>query len=162
MCEVGCGSGRLAPYLASLGLDSRGIDLSPEMIRVARRDYPGHTFDVGDLRSMPYDDASLAGIVGWYSLMYLSPQDRPAAFAELARVVVPGGYLTMAFKMGDNALRRGGARLDLGVGFDIYWYSHEHLDELLTAAGFEVVFWAGRPAEADEPQPGGYLIARRT
>jgi ubiquinone/menaquinone biosynthesis C-methylase UbiE len=61
------------------------------MIRVARRDYPGFSFDVADMRELPFDDASLASVVCWYSLMFLAPSDRPAAFSELARVV-KGGY----------------------------------------------------------------------
>jgi 2-polyprenyl-3-methyl-5-hydroxy-6-metoxy-1,4-benzoquinol methylase len=36
--DIGCGTGRLEPFLAARGLSPRGIDLSPEMIRVARRD----------------------------------------------------------------------------------------------------------------------------
>src|ERR1700727_687283 len=66
--DVGCGTGRLAPYLAARGLGPRwgarglgprGFDLSPEMIRVARRDHPGFDFDVADLRELPFGDASL-------------------------------------------------------------------------------------------------------
>jgi hypothetical protein len=43
------------------------------MIRVARRDQPGFAYEVADLRELPFPDASLAGIVCWYSLMYLAP-----------------------------------------------------------------------------------------
>jgi ubiquinone/menaquinone biosynthesis C-methylase UbiE len=60
------------------------------MIRVARRDHPGFDFGVADLRDLPFADASLAGVVCWYSLMYLAPSDRSAAFGELARVVKAG------------------------------------------------------------------------
>jgi ubiquinone/menaquinone biosynthesis C-methylase UbiE len=107
--DAGCGTGRLEPYLAARGLVPSGIDLSPEMIRVARRDHPGFGFDVADLRDLPFGDASLGGVVCWYSLMYLTPSGRPAAFRELARVVKPGGYLVTAFKAGDSQVRRGGA-----------------------------------------------------
>ena len=61
--DAGCGTGRLEPYLAARGLSPGGIDLSPEMIRVARRDHPGFDFDVADLRELPFGDASLAGVV---------------------------------------------------------------------------------------------------
>jgi ubiquinone/menaquinone biosynthesis C-methylase UbiE len=37
--------------------------------------------------------------------MYLAPEDIAAAFAELYRVVKPGGYLVTAFKAGDGSLR---------------------------------------------------------
>jgi SAM-dependent methyltransferase len=157
--DVGCGTGRLAPYLAARGLVPRGVDLSPEMIRVARRDHPGVPFDVADVRSLPFEDSSLGGVVCWYSLMYLAPSDRPRAFRELARVLRPAGYLATAFKAGDNRLRRGGRTV--GVEFDIYWLSPEEMRRQATDAGFHVVYWAGRPADPDEHQPQGYLIAQR-
>jgi len=160
--DVGCGTGRLEPYLAAKGLSPHGIDLSPEMIRVARRDHPGFDFDVADLRALPFDDASLAGLVCWYSLMFLAPADRPTAFSELARVLKPGGYLATAFKAGDSQVRRGGRSTGLGVEFDVYWLSPDEMERRLTEAGFATVFWAGRPAQGEEGSPQGYLLARRS
>jgi len=161
VADVGCGTGRLEPFLAARGLSPCGVDLSPDMIRVARRDNPGFEYQVADLRELPFGDASLAGVVCWYSLMYLAPADRPAAFAELARVVRPGGYLVTAFKAGDGTLRRGGLSMGSGIGFDIYWLSPAEMERLVSDAGFTPVFWAGRAAEKAEPQPQGYLVARR-
>ncbi len=160
--DIGCGIGRLAPYLASKGLSPHGIDLSPEMIHVARRDHPGFGFDVADLRELPFEDASLAGVVCWYSLMFLAPADRPAAFGELARVVKPGGYLVTAFKAGDSRVRRGGRSTGLGVEFDVYWLSPEEMERRAASAGFATVFWGGRPAEGQEGSPQGYLLAKRS
>jgi SAM-dependent methyltransferase len=160
--DVGCGTGRLEPYLAARGLSPRGLDLSPEMIRVARRDHPGFGFDVADLRELPVEDASLDGVVCWYSLMYLTHSDRPAAFSELARVLKPGGYLVTAFKAGDSRLRRGGRSTGLGVEFDVYWLSPDEMESRLTEAGFATVFWGGRPAERQEGSPQGYLLVQRS
>jgi SAM-dependent methyltransferase len=160
--DIGCGTGRLEPCLAASGLSLRGIDLSPEMIRVARRDYPGFEFDIADLRELPFEDASLAGVVCWYSLMYLVPSDRPAAFSELARVVKSEGYLVTAFKIGDSQVRRGGRSTGLGVEFDVYWLSPDEMERRVTDAGFSTVFWRGRPAEGQEGSPQGYLLAQRS
>ena len=160
--DAGCGTGRLEPYLAARGLSPAGIDLSPEMIRVARRDHPGFGFDVADLRELPFGDASLAGAVCWYSLMFLAPADRPAAFSELARVLKSGGYLVTAFKAGDNQVRRGGRSTGLGVEFDVYWLSPDEMERRLIDAGFVAVFWGGRPAEGLEGSPQGYLLAQRS
>jgi SAM-dependent methyltransferase len=132
------------------------------MVRVARRDHPDFDFDVADLRALPFADASLAGAVCWYSLIYLAPEDRPLAFGELARVVRPGGHLVTAYKVGDNGVRRAGRATSLGVEFDVYWLSPEEMERQMTDAGFTPVFWAGRPAEEHEGSPQGYLIARRT
>jgi SAM-dependent methyltransferase len=159
--DIGCGTGRLDPFLAERGLAPRGIDLSPEMIRVARRDRPGFDYEVADLRELPFPDASLAGIVCWYSLMYLAPSDRPAAFAEIARAVKPGGYLVTAFKVGDGSLRRAGRTLGLGVEFDIYWLTPDEMERRVNDAGFATVFWGGIPPEKEGASTQGYLIARK-
>ena len=159
VADLGCGTGRLAPFLAERGLSPCGVDLSLEMVRHARRDHGRYPFAVADVRALPFEDASLDGALGWYSLMYLAPAERGAAFTEIARVLRPGGHLAMAFKEGDDAVRRGGATL--GVGFDVYWHSRPEVAGRLDAAGLDVVLWAGRPAEPDELQPQAYVVARR-
>jgi SAM-dependent methyltransferase len=159
--DIGCGTGRVDPFLATRGLSLCGIDLSPEMIRVAPREQPEIDYEVADLRDLPFADDSLAGIVCWYSLMYLAPSDRPAAFAELARVVKPGGYLVTAFKAGDGSLRRGGRTTGLGVEFDIYWLSPDEMERRVNDAGFATVFWGGIPPEKEEASAQAYLIARK-
>ena len=151
--DIGCGTGRLDPFLAARGLAPRGIDLSPEMVRVARREQPGFEYEVADLRKLPFADASLAGLVCWYSLMYLAPSDRPGAFAELARVVTPGGYLVTAFKAGDSSLRRGGRTTGLGVEFDIYWLSPDEMERRGTTPGSAPSSGAGFPRRRRAPLP---------
>ncbi|GAA1518021.1 class I SAM-dependent methyltransferase [Kribbella lupini] len=160
--DIGCGTGRLAPYLSSQGLSPRGVDLSPGMVEVARRDHPGFTFEVGDLRHLPFEDASLAGVVCWFSLIFLPPTEREPAFAELARVVRPGGYFVTAFKPGDGKVRRGGRAAGLGVEYDGYWLPADEMDARATAAGFTTVFRGVRPPDEDDPHTYVYLLSRRT
>ena len=160
--DIGSGTGRLTPHLTSRGLTPRGIDLSPEMVRVARRDHPGVTFDVGDVRALPLADASLAGAVCWYSLIFLAPSDRPGAFRELARVVKPGGHLMTAAQPGDGSHQRRGRSTGLGIEFDAYWMSPEEMQQHMSEAGFTTIFWGGRPPEDVENSPAAYLLARRT
>ncbi|MGI3782624.1 MAG: class I SAM-dependent methyltransferase [Janthinobacterium lividum] len=161
VADIGCGTGRLEPYLAAQGLRPSGLDLSPEMVRVARRDHPEFDFDVADLRDLPLADASVAGVVCWYSLMYLAPDDRPGAFAELARVTRPGGHLVTAWKLGDDSPRRGGRTTGLGIEFDIWWLSTPTMEDAVTRAGFDTLFWAGRPAQDGEDSPSAYLVSRK-
>jgi len=57
------------------------VDLSPGMVVVARREYPDFANEVADLRELPFADASPAGVVCWFSLIYLAPNARVRAFA---------------------------------------------------------------------------------
>lgn len=71
VADIGCGPGRITPYLAGLGLDVFGIDLSPGMIEVARREHPELRFEVGTMTALNLENDSLAGALGWYSLIHL-------------------------------------------------------------------------------------------
>jgi SAM-dependent methyltransferase len=164
VADVGCGTGRLLPYLASRGLSPRGADLSPRMIEVAQRENPGFAYEVADLRELPFQDASLAGVVCWFSLIFLAPDARARAFAELGRVVKPGGYLVTAFKHGDGTAHRNapGSRVgSLGIDFDRYWLSPREMEDRFAAAGFAPVFQGSTPPEEAQP-PYGYMLVRRT
>jgi len=50
VADLGCGPGHIARYLHEQGVDMVGIDLSPEMVRVATDLNPGLAFRVGDMR----------------------------------------------------------------------------------------------------------------
>ena len=49
VADVGCGPGHVTAHLRDSGLDAFGIDLSPVMIDVARREHPGLRFEVGSM-----------------------------------------------------------------------------------------------------------------
>ena len=85
VADVGCGTGRLLPYLAGRGLSPRGVDLSPKMIEVAHREHPGFAYEVADLRRLPFEDASLAGDFDRY---WLSAQEMENRFAAAGFAVV--------------------------------------------------------------------------
>jgi hypothetical protein len=81
-------------------------------------------------------------------------------FAELHRVVQPGGYLLHAFKVGDGVHHLSNAYghdLDL----DVYWYDPADITSLLTDAGFtEVATLTHAPLEY-EKQPQAYVLVRK-
>src|SRR4029079_6279649 len=49
VCELGCGPGPVARNLKDCGVDIRGIDLSDEMVNVARRLNPDIPFSQDDM-----------------------------------------------------------------------------------------------------------------
>src|SRR2546426_6754022 len=59
------------------------------------------TFAQGDMRTLPLSDASLAGIVAFYSLIHLERGAAGGVLTELTRVLIPGGLLLLAFHGGE-------------------------------------------------------------
>jgi len=86
--DVACGSGKLTAQLASLaGPKGRvvGIDFSPQMLEVARRDNPGIEFVEGDALKLPFDDASFDASTIAFGLRNLAEPIR--GLREMLRVV---------------------------------------------------------------------------
>ncbi|MGW3996829.1 class I SAM-dependent DNA methyltransferase [Amycolatopsis sp. NPDC004772] len=159
--DLGCGPGRLTGYLASLGLDVFGVDLSPGMVEVARRTHPGLRFEVGSLAALDLGDGQLAGAVAWYSLIHTPPAELPPVVAELARVLAPGGRLLTGFQVGDER-RHITHSYGHDVSFDAYRLPPDHVAELCVAAGLVVEARLVRePHGPYEKTSQAYLLARK-
>ncbi|MEV4187957.1 class I SAM-dependent methyltransferase [Streptosporangium canum] len=159
VADVGCGSGRITAYLRELGMDTFGIDLSPAMIEVARRDHPGLRFEVGSMTDLELADASVAGLVAWYSLIHVPDDEIGAAFTHFRRVLRPGGPLLLGFHVGDES-----RLLTQGYGgHPMKVYVHRRRPGQVAAwlddAGFMVE--AQMTLSSAESTFGGVLMARR-
>jgi demethylmenaquinone methyltransferase/2-methoxy-6-polyprenyl-1,4-benzoquinol methylase len=85
--DVACGSGKLTVQLARLaGARGRviGIDFSPRMLEVARRDHPGIEFVEGDALKLPFEDASFDASTIAFGLRNLA--DPIGGLREMLRV----------------------------------------------------------------------------
>ncbi|GAA2894943.1 class I SAM-dependent methyltransferase [Pseudonocardia halophobica] len=161
LIEVGSGPGHVTAHLRELGLAIRGIDLSAAMVDLARRAYPDVTFDVGDMGALDASDASLAGLVAWYSIIHVPPAHLPAVFAEFHRVLEDGGHLLVAFQVGDDVLHFDEA-FGHRVSLDFHRLRPDAVAVLLDEAGFDVVATLVRapaPASAATKIPQASLIA---
>jgi len=144
VADVGCGPGHVTAHLAALGLPVRGIDLSPGMVDVARRDNPGLAFEVGDLTALPVPAGAWAGAVVSYSIIHLDAAGRRAAFAELARAVVPLGWVLICFHVSRHDQEVGShLRLerwwDHDVDLTINFLDPSQVADELDGAGFTVM-----------------------
>ncbi|MFI7359960.1 class I SAM-dependent methyltransferase [Streptomyces avidinii] len=160
VADLGCGPGRVTAHLDGLGVRAFGVDLSPAMVAVARRTYPGLRFEVGSMAALDVADGVLGGVLAWYSTVHTPPSELPSLFAEFARVLAPGGHLLIAFKTGDEQIR-----LDHAYGhpvdLDVYWTPPALIADLLTGAGLTEVARLVREAAAGEGSPQGFLLARK-
>ena len=94
--DIGCGTGSLALRLASGAASIHGLDISSEMIRIARgkaetEGAANVSFHVGSLDSFElFEPASLDGVCA-YSLLHLV-EELPAALGRIYRLLRPGGF----------------------------------------------------------------------
>lgn len=141
--DLGCGPGHITGYLRSLGVDARGIDMVPEFIAHAQAAHPGGRYQLGSIEDLDVVDHSIAGILAWYSLIHLPPQNLDGVLAEFRRAVAPAGTVVLGLFDGDEV-----AAFDHKV-VTAYRWPVDEFSERLTRAGFTEVDRLQRPREGD-------------
>jgi SAM-dependent methyltransferase len=87
--DVGCGAGRAVAELADQGVRVMGIDVSDQMIALARGRCAYGEFRVGDANALPLGNGEAAGYRADKVIHALADPGR--ALAEARRVLAPGG-----------------------------------------------------------------------
>jgi ubiquinone/menaquinone biosynthesis C-methylase UbiE len=99
ICDLACGQGRVARYLAERGARVTGIDLSARLLAIARRHEAaqplGITFAQADARSLAgIADGAFDGVLCFLALMDIA--DLAPTFHSVARVLRAGGWFVFA------------------------------------------------------------------
>lgn len=99
--DVACGTGIVARHVAGrLGPEGEvtGVDVNPAMLGVARERAAGSEveirFEEAAAEQLPFPDASVDVVLCQQALQFFA--DRPAALAEMSRVLRPGGRLGLS------------------------------------------------------------------
>lgn len=159
--DVGCGPGHVGGYLREAGLDITGVDLSPNMIELARRLNPEIRFEVADMRRLTAADGTFGGIAAFYSVIQIPREEVPAVLREIRRVLIPSGLLLVAVHGGSGIVSTQ-EFMGRQVPFEATLFEKDELVDLITAARFEVTTATVRaPYEFELETPRLYVAATR-
>jgi 2-polyprenyl-3-methyl-5-hydroxy-6-metoxy-1,4-benzoquinol methylase len=91
--ELGCGTGYFTRALASTGAQISAIDISSDLLALARRECPHEsvTFETQNAYALTYPDETFDSVVGSSVLHHL---ELDAALREIWRVLKPGGSIS--------------------------------------------------------------------
>lgn len=151
--DVGCGPGQWTSFLVEHGVDIDGIDPTPEFVAAARRRYPLVRFEVGRAERIEAADATLGGILSWFSLFHTAPEEIGSALREFARCLRPGGGLALGFFEGPRL-----EPFDHAVTTAYYW-PLDALSARIEACGFVVTRAERRTDPGVRSQ--GFITAER-
>ncbi|MGH9031312.1 MAG: class I SAM-dependent methyltransferase [Acidimicrobiia bacterium] len=144
VADVGCGPAHIAGFLAARGVDVCGIDLSTEMVAIARSRYPTIPFVAGNMVALGLRRGALAGITAFYSLIHLPRDLVGTALAELRRVLRPDGRLLLAVHGGEGEVHRD-SWYDRPVKMAATLFPRDDLLRDIAGAGFVVEESVTRP-----------------
>ena len=91
--DVGCGTGHYVSSFGSKGFDIIGIDISPSMIKKAKRNFPDYKFEVANaLDGNVFQPDTFTHILSMYFTIYYF-KDKTQFFQNCFNWLLPGGYL---------------------------------------------------------------------
>jgi len=98
--EIGCGTGTLtlaAKRSAGASGEATGIDIAPEMVAAAKRKadrrHAAVSFQLGSIDNIPFPDSRFDAVMCSFMIFHMPDEVRRKGFAEIRRVLKPGGHL---------------------------------------------------------------------
>jgi SAM-dependent methyltransferase len=161
--DLGCGpGGQTTAFLHVLGVDVRGMDLSPAAVSEAAARHPQIPFDAGDMLALPLPDESAAGLVAFYAIVHFSAAQLRTAAGGMHRVMRAGAPLLLSFHVGDEVVHVD-EMFGRRASVDFLFHPVERVEAALRGAGFADVEITVRDAypEVEHPTRRAYVLARR-
>jgi len=146
--DVACGPGNISKFLLEEKpqLRVQGIDLSPQMINLARLNNPTAVFEIRDSREILSLKKTFDAIVAGFFLPYLSRDEVSQFIINVRAILRSGGIFYISTMEGDykNSGYQSNNNLDRVY---IYYFQEKFLLEQLKLAGFEIVRINRKPFE---------------
>lgn len=143
--DVGCGPGQHTNYMIEKGFNVEGIDLSKEMIRIAKKKVPEGIFSIKDIRNLSFSDNSFDGLLAAYSLIHIPTKELHLTLRGFYRVLKPKGYMLLIVQKGksdqivDEPLKEGEKTF-------INFFTKKRLSNYLSDVGFSIVDMIEKPS----------------
>ena len=142
--DVGCGSGVKSKYLRARELAAVGIDISENLLAIARRESPDGDFRKLSMLELEQVPETFDGVFAQASLLHIAKADAPTAVRKMAGRAKPGGFVYVAVKEArpDQPEERIEKESDYGFEYERFfsYFSMEELKRYFSDAGLETVF----------------------
>jgi ubiquinone/menaquinone biosynthesis C-methylase UbiE len=122
--ELACGPGNITKFLLQKNphLKIYGIDLSPQMIELAKVNNPSAEFEIMDCRNIGLLQKKFDAIMCGFCLPYLSKEEALSLIGDATRLLLPGGSIYISTM--EDAYSTSGIRTS-SYGDKMYMYFHE-------------------------------------
>lgn len=135
--NIGSGPGRDGLLLQAKGVDVLCLDASSAMVELSTK--RGLPSVLGDFMDLPFEDESFDGVWAYTSLLHIPKTEINSAFAEIHRVLKPGGVLGLGLIEGDEEAYKESSGVNMPRLFT--YYTREEAEALLESHEFESFYF---------------------
>ncbi|PIN75752.1 hypothetical protein COV18_02805 [Candidatus Woesearchaeota archaeon CG10_big_fil_rev_8_21_14_0_10_37_12] len=165
--DVGCGSGNVTNDLVSKHrLNVVAIDISPAMIKLAKKRFPKLDVRKMDLRDLKFSSGCFDGIFANYSLIHISEDDVLDALKGFYHVLKKNGLLYLSLQEPTSVKQKDGlypVAYNKKVKMFINLFSEKEIVTYLKKAGFKILWTDRRKANKKFEFPFNklFLVAKK-
>lgn len=161
--DLGCGCGHTTKFLAKNGAkEIIGIDLSPEMVKIAQKLNENLNFEVGNMLDLHKNDGEFGAISAFYAIVHFTCEEIERAFSEIYRVLRSSGQFLFCFHVGDETVNLD-EFLNQKVKITFYFFEVDKILQLLEKVGFKVKETIIRYPykDVEHPSKRAYILAEK-
>ncbi|OGI12482.1 hypothetical protein A3K64_04185 [Candidatus Micrarchaeota archaeon RBG_16_36_9] len=100
--DAGCGPGVDSGYMKARGFEVLGVDLSEEMLKIAKQKFPKIHFELADLRALKLKPNSFDGILASCSLIHIPKKDIIPTLQNFNKFLKRDGKIYIALQAGKS------------------------------------------------------------
>jgi ubiquinone/menaquinone biosynthesis C-methylase UbiE len=136
--DLGCGCGHTTRFLADAGVKNLvGIDLSPEMVKIAKKLNKNLEFEVGNMLELDKTDEEFGAVLAFYAIVHFTYEEIERAFREIYRVLKFSGQFLFSFHVGDEKINLD-EFLNQKVNITFYFFDADKILQILEKTGFKI------------------------
>jgi len=162
LVDLGCGPGQTTKFLSGCGVkDLLGVDISPEMVRVAKKLNPHLDFETADMLELKFPDSTFGSAIAFYSIVHFDYGQIKTSFREINRVLIQKGEFLFSFHAGEQVVHLDDF-LEHKVNIDFYFFDPDKITSLLAETGFDIIDVIERDPyqDVEHPSQRAYIWAR--
>jgi len=137
--DVGCGIGVDTNYIQSNGFKVIGVDLSKNMLKLAKRKFPEIDFRIEDMRKLQFESNSFDGIFVAYSLIHISKKEVFNVVKQLYHFLKSDGIIYFAVQEGKSEELFIKEPLNPEEDLFLNIFSYNELKDIIERVGFIII-----------------------
>jgi len=137
--DIGCGPWRDAKYFTENGLNVKWIDLSNNLLKIARKEVPKARFLQMDMRTLNFPEKSFDGIWACASFTHLPKKDAKKTLTWFHKILKPNWLIYISVKWGSSEEKFITKESYLGNNKFFSFYNKEEFENLIKSCCFQIL-----------------------
>lgn len=136
--DIGCGHGRDVKYFSDIGFKVVGIDLSSNLLKIAKQNAPNAKILKMDMRKLGFHDEYFDGAWAAASFLHIPKKEAKEVLNEFNRVIKKDGVLFIAVKEGEGEKIVEERKNNQVYSRFFAFYEQKEFQNLVEASGFKI------------------------